>query len=125
MNEPQFTHVRVAPPSTMEKDPGAINFCEHCDHCIDNMVRVCGACKGQLELHPESRSPRDSYDICAACRLDYRYAHWDETPTYLDPEAYACMTPRDENASETSRFGWCYLPAGHTSPHYYLKSCDL
>lgn len=118
----QATWFRVAPPVRPRPDD-TDGYCDHCDHCQDNIIAICGACGDELTPNPTKHQPwwDETYDACVDCGLNYET----DQAEYLDPKAYACLTPKDSTVSFGSRLGWCYLPTGHKSDHYYLSKRDI
>lgn len=111
-----LTNFKVAPAAkTVQSDDS--EYCSHCEHCATNTVLVCGHCLENL-----SDGPRETLD-CENCLLNFDNPM--NAATYIDAAAAACLTKANSRVRDSSRLGWCYLPKGHTSRHYYLQKSDL
>lgn len=112
MTSPSTTF-RVAPPATKVE---TVNY---------TTIYRCGACKQQLHHGPATDSD-DRLRLCLSCKLDYADL---KHPDYINPAEFACMASADD-AKESSRVGWCYLPASHQllntdDEHYFLTETDV
>lgn len=116
LSTPSPSDFKIAPGAkTVQADE--TNYCEHCSHCEENTILVCGSCHEALPDQP------DEPLHCEGCLLSYdNYQH---QARYIDPAAHACLAKFWEGVSEVSREGWCYLPEGHDSHHYFLKKADV
>ena len=74
----------------------------------------CGACRNPLVRGTKQRHRF----ACLDCRLDYTSF---TRPTYLYATDTACMAKQNDDVSELSPVGWCYLPAGHKRRHLFVS----